>query len=149
MISFLERKPTLDEVITQTALFRLHNKYATQLSKINRHWNDEKIFQETRKIIGAVVQKITYDEYLPTFLNDDTREKYCLKTECMKYDENEDPQVRVGFSVAAGRFGHSRIPNLPRFVYGIRRTTQAPTSPSFLEQLVDDMLHERAACVDR
>ncbi|KAJ8316161.1 hypothetical protein KUTeg_006175 [Tegillarca granosa] len=140
---------SIDEIITQTAFFRLHNIYAKQLSHFNPFWNDEKIFQETRKIIGAVVQKITYDEYLTTFLNDETREKYCLKSSCRQYDETEDPQLRVGYSVAAGRFGHSRIPPLQRFVNNILRVLPGPTSPSLLKQLVDDILQEKAGCVDR
>ena len=39
---------------------RLHNRYATDIARINPHWDDERLFQETRKIIGALMQHITY-----------------------------------------------------------------------------------------
>lgn len=47
---------------------RLHNRYATDIARINPHWDDERLFQETRKIIGALMQHITYNEYLPSVL---------------------------------------------------------------------------------
>jgi peroxidase len=47
---------------------RLHNKYANQLSLINPKWDDERLYQETKKIVAALVQHITYNEYLPSVL---------------------------------------------------------------------------------
>lgn len=41
---------------------------AADLFKINPHWNDEKLFQESRRIVIAVVQFITYHEFVPNLL---------------------------------------------------------------------------------
>ena len=52
-------------VILQTLLFREHNRIADALFCINPHWNDEKLFQESRRILIAMYQHITYQDWLP------------------------------------------------------------------------------------
>ena len=44
---------------------RLHNDIAYRLSEINPQWNDDRLYEESRKIVGAIMQHVTYKEYLP------------------------------------------------------------------------------------
>ena len=54
-----------------TLWLRQHNRIAEQLSQIT-DWDAARIFQETRKIVGAQQQVITYDEFLPLILGEQT-----------------------------------------------------------------------------
>ncbi|CAB4056437.1 PXDN [Lepeophtheirus salmonis] len=47
---------------------RFHNKLAKNIYRLNPNWNDEKIYQESRKIVGAIVQHITFTEFVPKVL---------------------------------------------------------------------------------
>lgn len=51
-----------------SALLREHNRIAVNLAKLNRHWPDEILFYESRHILIAEIQHITYNEYLPLVL---------------------------------------------------------------------------------
>lgn len=82
---------------------------------MNKHWSDEIIFQETRKIIGAVMQHIVYAEWLPLLLNEEFMNVHGLKSVYGKYNtvynEKMDPTTANVMAGAAFRFGHSMIPN--------------------------------------
>ena len=49
----------------QTLFLREHNRVATELSRINPHWPDERLFHESRKIIIGMLQNIIYSQWLP------------------------------------------------------------------------------------
>ena len=39
-----------------TVWVREHNRVATQLSHLNTHWDDERLYQEARRIVVAEIQ---------------------------------------------------------------------------------------------
>lgn len=90
-----------------------HNRVALQLSDLNPHWSDEKLYQEARRIIGAMIQHITYHEFLPLVLGREVMQLFDLKVRQTGfydgYDPKVNPTVANAFSTAAFRFGHSMI----------------------------------------
>ncbi|XP_054724283.1 peroxidase-like protein 3 [Uloborus diversus] len=91
--------------------YREHNRIASALHKLNLNWTDEILFQETRKILIAELQHITYNEFLPLLLGDKALEEHELKINPNQtydgYDDTIDPSVYNVFGAAAFRFGHS------------------------------------------
>lgn len=92
-----------------------HNRIATELAGMNLHWSDEKIYQETRRIIGAMIQHITYREFLPLVLGREVCKLFDLELHSTgyytQYDVRANPTVANSFAAAAFRFGHSLIQN--------------------------------------
>ena len=80
-----------------TLFLREHNRVAGKLATINKHWTDDEIFEEARKIIGAQIQHITYNEFLPYVLGEETIDKYDLRLLTdgffVNYDMNVNPSI--------------------------------------------------------
>ncbi len=98
----------------QTLFVREHNRIATILAKLNPSWDDETVFQETRRIIIATIQHITYSEYLPVLLGQRNMQRFSLQPQTgfnffTLYNNTIDPRIANEYSAAAGRFGHSTI----------------------------------------
>lgn len=54
--------------IMHTLWYREHNRIAELLAKLNSQWDDETLFQETRRIVIAEMQHITYNEWIKEVL---------------------------------------------------------------------------------
>ncbi|XP_053289746.1 thyroid peroxidase [Pleuronectes platessa] len=91
-----------------TLWLREHNRIAEALTGINRHWTPETIYQETRKIIGALHQVIYLRDYVPKIIGSASFEHYIGPYG--GYDPTTDPSTANVFATAAFRFGHATIP---------------------------------------
>ncbi|GLV44597.1 uncharacterized protein CBL_13471 [Carabus blaptoides fortunei] len=94
---------------------REHNILARKLSELNQQWSDEKVYQETRRIVGAMIQHITYREFLPIILGHEVMKLFDLQLLPKGYNNGYDPNVNPSpanaFTAAAYRFGHSLVQN--------------------------------------
>ncbi|XP_030764451.1 uncharacterized protein LOC115888752 [Sitophilus oryzae] len=62
-----------------SAILREHNRIALGLAQLNRHWTDDVVFYESKRIVTAEIQHITYNEFLPTVLGEETTSNSDLK----------------------------------------------------------------------
>ena len=78
--------------------FRLreHNRIARQLATVNPEWTDEILFQETRRIVAAEIQHITYNEFLPVVLGESIVSQYGLKPQTSGFYKGYDINVNTG-----------------------------------------------------
>ena len=51
-----------------TIWLRQHNRIEQKLHELNPHWDGERLYQETRRIVIALWQFAVYNEYLPVIL---------------------------------------------------------------------------------
>ncbi|GBM04512.1 Peroxidase [Araneus ventricosus] len=93
---------------------REHNRIAKRMKKINPHWEEEKIFQESRKILIAEFQCIVYKYFLPILLGVRVMKEFGTYIQNGSVGSSYDPTVVLSvwneFSIAAFRL-HSLIPS--------------------------------------
>lgn len=114
---FLAGDVRVNQHITLVAIHLLfareHNRIAEELHKLNPKWSDESIFEETRRIVVAEIQHITYSEWLPLVIGQAAMQRFSLFTQpqgySSDYDEEINPSVTNEFTGAAFRFGHSTV----------------------------------------
>lgn len=109
----LNQSPHL--TIIHILFIREHNRLARALAALNPHWDDEKLFQEARKINIAQHQYISYYEWLTIFLgtqnmlNNGIIKHFSGDEYVNDYDPSAEPTAFNEFSNAAFRFFHSQI----------------------------------------
>jgi hypothetical protein len=87
----------------QTLFLREHNRLCEQIGKADPTLSDEQIYQRARRFVGAEVQAITYNEFLPSLLGEDALPEYS------GYKPEVDGRVSNLFATAAYRMGHSQV----------------------------------------
>ena len=93
--------------VMHTLWFREHNRIARELAALNPKWSDERLYQEARRIISALIQKITYMDYLPKIFGPDVYDIVIGKS--TGYDPRINPGINNAFSTAAYRYGHTLV----------------------------------------
>lgn len=86
-----------------TLFVREHNRIASNLAAENPDLTDEQLYQQARAQVRALLQVITYNEFLPALLGPDALSDYT------GYDPTVNPGIANEFSTAAYRFGHSLL----------------------------------------
>lgn len=96
-----------------TYLLRHHNFLCQELNEINPHWDDERLYQEARRINIAIAQYITYGHYLPNVLGE-IMVKQGIQilpgAKYTKYNPEEDPSLADEYTTVAARYGHTLVP---------------------------------------
>ncbi|XP_076472463.1 chorion peroxidase-like isoform X2 [Babylonia areolata] len=100
--------------VLHLTMVRLHNRIAHILRYRRPFHSDEEVFQKARSIVGGVVQKIMYADWLPIVLGEVTMKRYSLAVG-PQYDRPHfssivDPSAPNSFGAAVFRFGHTLIP---------------------------------------
>ncbi|XP_076335624.1 uncharacterized protein LOC143238887 [Tachypleus tridentatus] len=81
---------------------REHNRIARVLKQLNPSWNDEVLYQETRRVVVAELQHITYNEFIPVFLGFETVSKFGLSLRRGDYFRGYDREKIAGISNVVG-----------------------------------------------
>jgi peroxidase len=87
----------------QATFVNEHNYWAGRIAAADPSLTDEEIFQQARAVVEALIQKISYEEFLPVLLGD-------ALPAYDGYVEGLDVQISNEFATAAYRFGHTSIP---------------------------------------
>lgn len=86
-----------------TLFVREHNRLADLFAAADPTLDDETLYQMARKRVGALIQVITYNEFLPALLGDNALSPY------QGYNSAVDPGIDQIFSTAAFRIGHTMV----------------------------------------
>ncbi|XP_068168847.1 eosinophil peroxidase isoform X2 [Antennarius striatus] len=148
----------LGMIALHTLFLREHNRLVKELHLLNPHWSPDTLYQEARKITGAVhqvspaasdryaftftyksipqhtdvlaltFQILTWDHYLPRILGADAMSHLMPPYE--GYDPEADPSVANIFAAAAFRFAHVTVqPVVTRLGPGYTTNSQHPPLP--------------------
>lgn len=92
---------TVQLLSLHTLFIREHNRLCDSLALAHPYWSDESLYLHARAIVGGIIQKITFEDWLPAlgvFL--DTYKGY---------DNTVNPSVTEFYALAGGNIGHSML----------------------------------------
>lgn len=84
-----------------TLFVREHNRLADKIAATDPALTGEQIYHMARKIVGAEIQSVTYNEFLPALLGDEGVAAY------EGFKSGVNPGIETLFSTAAYRLGHT------------------------------------------
>ena len=132
---FLAGDVRANEQIALTAVHTLfvreHNRLCEEIAAAQSTQTDEQIYQRARKIVGAQLQVITYQEFLPLLLGPEALPPY------RGYDPDLNPGIANEFSTVAYRFGHSMLsPTLLRVNSADQELVETSLKDAFFNPLL-------------
>ncbi len=86
-----------------TLFLREHNRYVEELAAERPGLSGDRLYERGRRFVGALMQAITYNEFLPALLGEGAIPAY------NGYNPNVNASIANVFSAAAYRFGHSML----------------------------------------
>lgn len=108
---------------------RHHNFLANGLKNLNPHWDDERLFQESRRILAAKMQHITYNEFLSVIIGKRSSEQFGILSTPNgindTYDDKINPSMANEFAAAAFRFAHTLLPGLMKITKELNDTEES------------------------
>jgi hypothetical protein len=94
-----------------TVFVREHNRLVDVISAQQPGLDDEQKYQLARKIVGAEMQAVTYNEFLPALLGTVN----APRAQDFAYSPGVDATITQSFAAAAFRFGHTTLSSqMPR-----------------------------------
>lgn len=106
-----------------TLFVREHNFWVKELRDSVSNMGDDECFQRSKVCVEALLQSITYNEFLPLLLGKNAIPEYT------GYDDSIDTTISNEFSTAAYRFGHTLVNSLvPRYTNELKSIPQGNLS---------------------
>ncbi len=90
-------------IAMHTLFVREHNRLAAGVARRHPWMTDDAIYEKARRLVGAQMQVITYNEFLPALLGPGALSPY------RGYKPQVNAQIANEFSAAAFRLGHSAL----------------------------------------
>ncbi len=141
-----------------TVFAREHNRLVNIIAARQPTLSAEQQYQLARKLVGAEMQLITYNEFLPALLGSGAS---VPKAEQYQYDSNVPATITNAFAHATYRFGHSMVsPELklvdtggaPRPAVSLRNAFFNPAlitgNPALVDQLLAGGVMQRSEEID-
>ena len=139
-----------------TLFVREHNRLAREIAEREPRLSGDEIYERARNHVAALMQHITYREFLPALLGPNPLPPY------RGYDAVRQATILNEFSTAAYRFGHSALsPTLLRLDERLRETTDGnlPLREAFfdptriteeggIEPILRGLAHQRHQRID-
>ena len=88
----------------QTVFMREHNRLVDRIATLKPGLTAQEQYNLARKLVGAEIQAITYNEFLPALMGSNAP-----PAQAYVYRPDEDGSVTNSFSHAVYRFGHSAV----------------------------------------